>query len=158
MPAAVAAGEGEALWVLGTLVQLKLTGDQSGGRFCLWENLFPRGAAPPVHTHPQDESFLVLEGEMTVWLDGERRSCTQGSFVFAPAGTPHTFRVDSDTARLIALSTPAGIEGFLRDVGTPAIALTLPPPDAPRPTDSERAASERAHGVELLGPPPGPHD
>ena len=35
---------------------------------------------------------------------------------------------------------------------------TLPPPDAERPTDEQRAAAERANGMKLLGPPPGPDD
>jgi quercetin dioxygenase-like cupin family protein len=153
---AVAGGEGESLWSLGTLVTLKVTGEQTGGRFSLWENVFPQGAAPPVHTHPQDESFFILEGELTIWLDGEPRSCGPGSFTFAPGGCPHTFRVDSETATLVAISTPAGIEGFLRDVGTPADRPTLPPADAPRPSDEERAEAERANGIEILGPPPGP--
>jgi quercetin dioxygenase-like cupin family protein len=155
---AVAAEQGESLWVLGTLVTLKVTGEQTDGRFSLWENKFPKGAAPPVHTHPEDESFFILEGEMTIWLDGERSSCGPGSFTFAPAGTPHTFRVDSETATLVAISTPAGIENFLRDVGTPAKQATLPPADAERPTDEQRAAAERANGMKLLGPPPGPDD
>jgi len=155
---AVASGAGEPVWALGTLVTLKVTGEQTGGRFSLWENVFPKGAAPPVHTHPQDESFFILEGEMTVWLDGERHSCGPGSFTFAPAGCPHTFRVDSETATLVAISTPAAIESFLRDVGTPAESPTLPPADAPRPSDEERATAEAANGIRILGPPPGPDD
>jgi len=146
------------IWALGTLTQMKVDGEQTGGRFALWENLFPQGAAPPLHTHPEDESFFVLEGELVVWLAGERTRCGPGSFIFAPAGTPHTFRVDSESARLLALSTPAGIEGFLRDVGSAAEHPPLPPADAPRPSDEERTATERAHGVQILGPPPGPRD
>jgi hypothetical protein len=47
----------EPLWFLGTLVRLKLTGEQTGGRFALWEGVLPHGAAPPLHSHPQDETF-----------------------------------------------------------------------------------------------------
>ena len=158
VPGAFGATEGELIWALGTLAKLKVTGEQSGGRFGIWENTFPRGAAPPLHTHPEDESFFVLEGELVVWLDGKRTECAPGSFIFAPAGTPHTFRVDSESARVLALSTPAGIERFLRAVGSPADSATLPPLDAPRPSEEKRAAAEREHGVRVLGPPPGPED
>src|SRR5581483_8114845 len=58
----------EPLWFLGTLVRPLLTGDDTGGRFAVWEGVLPRGAAPPLHTHPQDETFYVLEGELTIWL------------------------------------------------------------------------------------------
>ena len=75
----------EPLWFLGTLVRPKLTGEQTGGRFALWEGVLPRGAAPPLHSHPQDETFYVLEGELAVWLGEERRSGGPGAVFFAPA-------------------------------------------------------------------------
>src|ERR671930_1694021 len=53
----------EALWFLGTLVQPKLSGEQTGGRFALWEGVLPRGAAPPLHTHPQGRDLLPARGE-----------------------------------------------------------------------------------------------
>ena len=99
----------ETLWFLGTLARMKLDGAQTGGRFGLWEGVLPRGAAPPLHSHPQDETLYVLDGELMAWLadrdPGEEwvqsraRSCGVGTAVFAPSGTPHTFRVESDTAR-----------------------------------------------------------
>jgi hypothetical protein len=54
--------EGERLWFLGTLATIKVPGEASHGRFALIEFLFPRYASPPLHTHPQDESYIVLEG------------------------------------------------------------------------------------------------
>lgn len=51
-----------------TLARLKLGGEQTGGRFALWEGVLPHGAAPPLHSHPQDETFYVLEGEVTAWI------------------------------------------------------------------------------------------
>src|SRR5581483_5360005 len=59
---------GEPLWFLGTLARMKLTGEDTGGRFALWDGVLPRGAAPPLHSHPQDETFYVLEGDVTAWL------------------------------------------------------------------------------------------
>ena len=58
----------EDLWFLGTLARIKLDGHHTGGRFALWEGVLPRGAAPPLHSHPQDETFYVIEGEVTAWL------------------------------------------------------------------------------------------
>ncbi len=55
------AGVGEQLWFLGTLATIKVAGRTCDGRFALLESLFPRHASPPLHTHPQDESYLVLE-------------------------------------------------------------------------------------------------
>src|SRR5690349_21647010 len=61
-------GGGEVLWFLGTLARMKLDGKQTGGRFSLWEATAPHGAAPPLHSHPQDETFFILEGEITPWI------------------------------------------------------------------------------------------
>jgi hypothetical protein len=68
-------------------------------------------------------------------------------------GVPHTFRVDSETARVLVLSTPAGLERFVRDGSFPATAPTLPPPDAPRRSADELAAIFHAHGQVNVGPP-----
>jgi quercetin dioxygenase-like cupin family protein len=146
---------GEPLWFLGTLVRPKLTGEQTGGRFALWEGVLPRGAAPPVHTHPQDETFYVLEGRVGVWVEDGADTCEPGAAIFVPGGTPHTFRVESDTARMLFLSTPAGIEDFVLALAEPAAYPWLqPPPDGPRVPAERMEAVEREHGVVRLGPPP----
>lgn len=145
----------EPLWFLGTVVRPKLSGDQTGGRFGLWEAVLPRDAAPPVHTHPQDETFYVLEGKLAVWLGSERTDCETGAVVFAPGGTPHAFRVESDTARLLFLATPAGIEEWVLELSEPAAWPWLqPPPDGPRIPAERLVTVEREHGVVRLGPPP----
>ena len=149
----------EPLWFLGTLVRPKLSGEQTGGRFALWEGVLPRGAAPPWHTHPQDETFYVLEGAVVVWAgdqqDGIR--CGPGAAIFVPGSVPHTFRVDSDTARLLFVSTPAGIEDFVQELSEPAGWPWLqPPPDGPRVPLDRLEAAEREHGVRRFGPPPTP--
>jgi mannose-6-phosphate isomerase-like protein (cupin superfamily) len=156
----------EPLWFLGTLVHVKLSGEQTGGLFSLQEALLPCGASPPLHSHPQAEMFYVLEGEVTFWIvaakhaaaswpdtPGER--CGTGAVVFAPARAPHTFRVESETARMLYLSAPAGIEDYVRDLAEPARWPWLqPPPDGPRVPAERLAAVERAHHVVRHAAPP----
>jgi quercetin dioxygenase-like cupin family protein len=165
-----AAATGEPLWFLGTLARLKLTREQTGGRFALWEGILPRNAAPPLHTHPQDETFVLLEGELTVWivpedvadagepwLETHAARLGVGAAAFAPAGVPHTFRVESDTARVLFLSTPAGIEEYVLALAEPARWPWLqPPPDGPRVPAERLRAVEQAVGVVRRGPPPPP--
>jgi quercetin dioxygenase-like cupin family protein len=151
-------GEGERLWFVGTLATIRLPGEATDGRFSLTEFLFPHHASPPFHTHPQDESFIVLEGELTVRAGEERFGLESGASAVFPMGVPHTFRVDSDTARVLVLSTPAGLERLFRDGGVPAMASALPPPDTPRPSPDELAEIFRAHGQVTIGPPMGPND
>jgi quercetin dioxygenase-like cupin family protein len=153
-----AAGEGERFWFLGTLATIRIPGDAVGGRYALIEFLFPRGASPPLHTHPQDESYFLLDGQMTIQAGHERFELAVGDTAVVPMGVPHTFRVDSETARTLLLSTPAGIEGLFRDGGVSATAPTLPPADTPRPSGEELARIFEANGVMNLGPPLGPDD
>ena len=48
------------------------------------------GALPPPHFHPtQDERFEVLEGAVTVVVDGESRRHEAGEAFEVPAGTVH---------------------------------------------------------------------
>jgi quercetin dioxygenase-like cupin family protein len=153
-----AAGAGERRWFLGTLATITVPGEASDGRFALIEFLFPHGASPPLHTHPQDESYVVLDGSLTIQAGEERFELAAGGTALVPMGVPHTFRVDSETARVLVLSTPAGLERLVRDGSVPATAATLPPADAPRPSGDELIALFKAHGQVNLGPSLGPGD
>jgi quercetin dioxygenase-like cupin family protein len=148
-----APGDGERLWFLGTLATIKVPGEAVDGRFALIEFLFPHGASPPLHTHPQDESYVVLDGRLTVQVGDQRLELDEGATAVVPIGVPHTFRVDSDSARVLVLSTPAGIERFVRDGSVPASSPTLPPADAPRPSPEEMERVFQAHGQVNVGPP-----
>jgi hypothetical protein len=66
--------EGEAFWGLdNSLWTLKATAEQTGSRFSLIEEVAPRGEGTPLHVHPEDdETFYVLEGELTFYLDRDQ--------------------------------------------------------------------------------------
>jgi quercetin dioxygenase-like cupin family protein len=153
-----AAGDGERLWFLGTLAVIRIPGEATDGRFALIEFLLPHLASPPVHTHPQDESYLVLEGKLTIQAGAARFELEAGGSAVVPTGVPHTFRVETDTARVLVLSTPAGLELFVRDGSVPATEPTLPPAGSPRPSPEEIERIFEAHGQINLGPPLGPGD
>jgi quercetin dioxygenase-like cupin family protein len=153
-----ASGEGERLWFVGTLATIRVPGEAVGARYALIEFLFPQHASPPRHTHPQDESYIVIDGHLTVDAGGQRFELETGGAATVPIGVPHTFRVDSETARVLVLSTPAGLERFVRDGGFPATAPTLPPAHAPRRSADELAQIFQAHGQINVGPPLTPDD
>jgi Uncharacterized conserved protein, contains double-stranded beta-helix domain len=113
---------------------------------------------PPLHTHPQDESYIVLEGRLTIQAAEQRFQLDAGAAAVVPMGIAHTFRVDSDIARVLVLSTPSGLERLVRDASIPAGAPTLPPTDAPRPSPERLESIFQAHGQVNLGPPLAPSD
>ena len=151
-------GAGEQRWFLGTLATIRVAGEAVDGRFALIEFLFPQYASPPRHTHPQDESYVVLDGQLTVEAGADRFTLTEGGVAVVPMGVAHTFRVDSETARVLVLSTPSGLERMVLDGSVPASSATLPPADAPRPTADELTRIFEAHGQLNCGPPLAPDD
>jgi quercetin dioxygenase-like cupin family protein len=140
-------------WFLHQLAQVKLTGDETGGAFGIVEVTSPGGPAAPLHVHHRDsETFCVLEGELTLFVGDEVVKASAGDVVYAPAGVPHTYNVDSPLARILVIAQPAGFERFVAEVGVPAERAELP--SEPVPVDPERlGALAAANGIEILGPP-----
>ena len=54
-PIALADGEGEALWFLGTLAVIKASAETTGGRVAVIEHLAPRGSGSPLHCHSNED-------------------------------------------------------------------------------------------------------
>ena len=95
-PIALRRDEGEALWFLDFLATIKSSADTTGGRVAPIEHLAGQDAGSPLHVHHrEDEWFYVLDGELTIWVDGQIIPAPAGSFVYGPRNTPHTFTVSS---------------------------------------------------------------
>ena len=127
-PIALQREEGEAIWFLGSLAIIKASGETTDGRVAIIEILAPEGAGSPLHVHTrEDEWFYVIEGELSLWVDGRLIKTSPGSFVYGPRGIPHTFTVTSPRARYLLVTQPAGFENFMRALSEPAKTLTIPP-------------------------------
>src|SRR5207245_5148942 len=113
-------GEGEALWFNGGLGVVRVSGDQTDGRYAVLELTAPKGFASPLHIHRrEDEFFFVLSGEVRLQHGDELIEAVAGSIVYGPRDVAHRFRVDSEEARILLFFGPAGVEGFFRDGGKP---------------------------------------
>jgi quercetin dioxygenase-like cupin family protein len=144
------------LWYLGGLLHLRATGADTGGAYALVEERLRGGFTTPLHVHRrEDEAFHVVDGELTFWVGDEQRHAGPGEYVFLTRNRPHAFRVDSPTAHVFNIVSPAGLEHFFVDLGEPARALTLPPPPDGPPDVGAMARVLADYGVELVGPPPG---
>jgi quercetin dioxygenase-like cupin family protein len=128
----------------------------TGGQLTVIESHSRRGHASPVHVHTlDDEAFLLLDGEMTVWVGEARHKLRPGGIAFLPRNIPHAIRSDI-ASRALVLSTPAGFaERVFRSAGWD---LIRPRPDGWEPSqDALRQAAEQAE-VTLIGPPHGLDD
>jgi len=127
--AGVGSDRGEALNWIGELTILRVTGEESGGRYTLAEVwVTPEGLVPLHVHHREDEAFYVLEGDLTFYVGDRTYEAPAGSFVFGPRDVPHRYVVNSPTARLLMIFSPAGFEEFIRGTSVPAESLTPPAP------------------------------
>jgi quercetin dioxygenase-like cupin family protein len=91
-----------------------LRSEQTDDQVSVIENTVPTGfPGPPLHHHDFDETFYVLEGELTVQLEEEIFTRTRGELAFALRNVPHTFaNLSGASARTLIICTPAGFERF----------------------------------------------
>lgn len=149
-------GEDRSVWYGGFLLTFLATGEETGGSFSLVEVLGRKGlsAEPPLHVHTrEEESFYVLEGEMTAYVGDKVIPAPAGTFVVLPRGVPHRYEI-SEEFRALNLITPAGFEGFFRELSEPACELTLPPAPEGPPDVARLVATAAKYGCEILPPPP----
>jgi quercetin dioxygenase-like cupin family protein len=139
--ASISPGE---LVFLGSRCRVLANSQSTGGKYGLVDMIeVPPGHMPPLHVHhTHDEGFLLLDGELSLFLPEREIALRRGEFVLSPRGVPHTYRVGNAPARWLVLSMPAGFERFVEDVA----ALDEPTPES-------LAAPAAARGIEILGPP-----
>lgn len=114
-------GDGKTVAVVGDVYRFLAVGDETDGRYAMWEAIVPPGGGPPPHVHSrEEESFLVLEGEVTFQIGEQVLVAKPGTFTNIPVGVPHSFSNESDlSARMVVSVAPAGLENMFFEVGTP---------------------------------------
>lgn len=124
---ALLAGEGERLSFGGVHVLIRASAESTGGAFSILEEIDPLDTPAHVHEH-EDELFYVLEGEHVFTVAGEEFRVGPGGVVFAPRGVPHAQRrVVPRAGRIAVHCSPAGFEGFFRELAAADADGTLGP-------------------------------
>jgi quercetin dioxygenase-like cupin family protein len=147
-------GEGRRIGIVGDVYRFLATGEETDGKYATFEAIVPPGSGPPPHIHSrEEESFLVLEGEMTFQLGEDRIVAGEGTFLNMPVGSLHCFKNESNrTARLLISVAPAGLEKMFFEVGKPlADAADTAPPPSQADIDKLLEAAPR-YGVEIKVP------
>ena len=108
-------------WFYKNLARVLVEPAASEGTLGIVEMLGTRGEMPPLHVHHrEDEAFVVLDGELSIHLPGGSSVLRAGEALVAPRGISHTYRVETDRARWLAVSTPAGFVSFVEAASDPA--------------------------------------
>jgi len=116
---------------------VKASSGSTGGAITVMVATATEGGAPRHLHHREDECFYVIDGTISVEIDGERSEAGRGSFVFLPREVPHAWDVESETASVMIITVPAGFEDFMRDWE--------------RAEGDDRREIASRYGIELLG-------
>jgi len=138
----LAPGEGKKFSVLDGVFTTKATGKDTKGAWAFYEITDKAGSGPPLHTHPWDEAFYILEGELEIQTGTKTIVATPGYFINIPGETAHAFKILSPSARFIALVSPAQATQFYEEMGQ---FVSSTPPDL----EKFQAIADK-HGVRLI--------
>lgn len=148
------AGEGTALWFLGGLYEIKVSGEETDGVLTVMEITTPPGYGPPPHRHDGGEVVCVLEGTLTYHIGDEAVEGTPGSVFHIAPGTLEWFEPTGSTPlRVLVTYTPGGIDAFFREMGEPALGNTLPPPLTAAPDLARIVEVAAKYGLHIEPPP-----
>jgi quercetin dioxygenase-like cupin family protein len=144
----------EHLWFTTARLTIHLARQQNADGISLIEHRMARGFAVPLHVHEQeDENFYVLDGEVRFRIGDEVRTLGTGEAVSVGGGTAHSFRVVSDEARFLTVTT-GRFEEMVRSLSRPAATPGLPPQHEPTPEEIDALVQAcAAHGIAFVGPP-----
>jgi quercetin dioxygenase-like cupin family protein len=111
-------------------IEVLVRSEQSHGDLAIMENVVRAGfAGPPLHHHAFDETFYVLDGELTFQLEDRVFARGAGQHAFAPRGVPHTYaNLSGEDARMLLICTPGGFERYF-DMLLARERGAEPPPD-----------------------------
>ena len=148
-------GEGAAFSAVGDVYRILATGEQTGDAYTLTEaRVLPGGGPPPHIHHREDESFFVMEGEITFTVDGQTTVAGPGSFLQGPRGISHAFKnAGSVPARMLILVTPPGFENFLAEMAHPVPSFDSPPVPVTRADIEKLLEVAPKYGIEIPPPP-----
>lgn len=106
------------------------------------------GEMTPLHAHDMEESFLVLDGSLTVHAGGETARLGAGRTLTVPAGVAHALVANVDTRYLACTHAREAdrYADFMR-------AVAVPGGDGPADDDAVVEFLARANGITLHGPP-----
>ena len=107
-------GTGNDLHAFGDVLSVMITGEQTGGTLTVMFDETPPGGGPPPHVHSnEDELFLVVEGRISYFVEGQWTEVGVGGAVYLPRGNMHCYRnMGTTPSRHWILTTPSGFEGF----------------------------------------------
>jgi quercetin dioxygenase-like cupin family protein len=146
-----------SIWYGSALITVLATGETTGGHYSMLLWRLARGFAPPPHRHgPED--FYIIRGKLRFWVGDKEIVAEGGDMVRTIPHVWHTFQVESDEAEFLLLFSPPGLDGFFREMGSPAQAVELPAGRVGPPDGKRLRELAPTYGIEFAPPGTTPQD
>jgi len=115
------------------LGSILLSGEDTGGAYCLLDMRVAPGKGVPRHTHTlEDEALFVLSGELEATVGDEIFILRPGETLIAPRNIPHQLRNSGNLPNhYLIMFSPAGFEEFLKATSVPAPDNAVAPSEPP---------------------------
>jgi mannose-6-phosphate isomerase-like protein (cupin superfamily) len=115
------------------LGSILLSGEDTGGAYCLLDMRVAPAKGVPRHTHTrEDEALFVLSGELEASVGDEIFTLSADETLIAPRNIPHQLRNSGNVANhYLIMFSPAGFEEFLKATSVPAPDGAVPPTKPP---------------------------
>jgi quercetin dioxygenase-like cupin family protein len=104
-----------ALSVVGEEIRVLASGAQTGS-YEIFHQAGPEGCGPPPHSHPWDEAFYVIRGEIEFGMDGRSLLARPGMLVHVPAGAEHWFRFSAGGGEMLSVTSREGASHLFEDI------------------------------------------
>jgi quercetin dioxygenase-like cupin family protein len=128
--------------IVGEHVTVLASGEATGG-YEIFLQRGPEGSGPPPHSHPWDESFYVVKGQIDFGFDGDAKTALPGTLVHLPAGTVHWFRFGAGGGEMVSMTSRLGASKMFADISREV---------APVNPDLEKLAEVGGrHGLKVAG-------
>ena len=101
--------------IVGEHVTVLASGEATGG-YEVFLQRGPQGSGPPAHSHPWDESFYVVKGEIAFGIGADSKAASPGTLVHLPAGTVHWFRFGPGGGEMISITSRLGASRMFTDL------------------------------------------
>lgn len=104
-----------ALNVVGEQITVLASGTQTGS-YEIFLQVGSEGSGPPPHSHPWDEAFYVLKGQIVFGVDAAETMASPGTLVHLPAGTTHWFRFGEGGGEMLSMTSREGASSLFTDL------------------------------------------
>jgi mannose-6-phosphate isomerase-like protein (cupin superfamily) len=122
--------KGKHIAIVGDINTILAFKEDTGGTYSFIEaKVFPGGGPIPHIQTREHEWFYVVEGQIIFNVDEQRIEAKPGTFVNIPPNVLHSFKNETnETAKLIIVLSPPGMEQLFVDIGLEVSDINKQPP------------------------------